>query len=111
MKKLEHVELSFHLPFYEIYFPADNFDESLPKKPTELLELCQEMIMKIDLDLLLLEFETTKTNQGDIYIFYASNKKDSFIYFDFHKESTDQMAVIQLGVCIKTEEKTVIKKN
>jgi hypothetical protein len=109
MKKPEYVELSFHLPFYEIYFPADNFDESLPKKPTELLELCQEMEIKIDLDFLLLEFETTKTNQGDIYIFYASNKKDSFIYFDFHKGSTDQMAVIQLGVRIKTENKTDIK--
>ncbi len=109
MKKPEHIELSFHLPFYEIYFPADNWDVSLPKKPTELIELCQEMAIKIDLEFLLLEYEATKTNQGDIYIFYPLNKKDSFIYFDFHKDPTDQMAMIQLGVRIKTEDKTTIK--
>jgi hypothetical protein len=109
MKKPEHVELSFSLPFYELYFPADNWDENLPKTPIELLELCQEMEIKIDPEFLYTQFDTTKINQGDIYIFYSSNQQDSFIYFDFHKDPTDQMAMIQFGVRTKTENKKKIK--
>ena len=109
MKKPDYVELSFSMPFYEMYYPVDNWDESLPKKPTVLLELCQEMSIKIDLEFLFSEFEATKVNQGNIYIFYRSDKKESFIYFDFFKDLTDQMAMIQLGVRIKTVNKTAIK--
>ncbi len=109
MKKPEFVELSFSLPFYEIYFPADNWDENLPKKPIELLELCEVMAIKIDPEFLYSEFETTKINHEGIYIFYPLDRKDIFIYFDFYKDPTDQMAMIQFGVRIKTENKTIIK--
>ena len=109
MKKPEFVELSFIMPFYEMYFPVDNWDENLPKKPKELIDLCKEMKINIDVEFLYSEYNTTKINQGNSYIFYKSTKKDSFIYFDFHKDPTDQMAMIQLGVRVKTEYKTKIK--
>lgn len=109
MQKPKYVELSFSLPFYELYFPVDNWDENLPKTPTELVELCQAMTIKINTEFLFSEYEKTKINQGDIYIFYSNNTKENFIYFDFLKHQTDQMAMIQLGVRIKTEDKTAIK--
>ena len=111
MEKPEYVELSFSMPFYEMYYPVDNWDESFSKKPPVLLELCHAMSIKIDLEFLFSEFEDTKINQGNIYIFYLSDKNESFIYFDFFKDPTDQMAMIQLGVRIKIVNKTAIKKN
>jgi hypothetical protein len=66
MKKPEYVELSFSLPFYELYFLTENWDETLPKTPTELLELCQEMEIKIDPEFLYTQFDTTKINHGNI---------------------------------------------
>jgi hypothetical protein len=107
--KTEYVELEFSMPFYEMYFPDTWNDSNLPKNPFELTELCDSMSIILDTDFLYKEYEATKYKKGDIYIFYPDNNSNIFIYFDLYKDQYDQMAMIVLGVRIKTVNKSIIK--
>jgi hypothetical protein len=109
MIKPEYVELEFSMPFYEMYFSDTWNDGNLPKNPFELTELCDSMGIILDTDILYKEYEAAKYKEGDIYIFYLNNNKDIFIYFDLYKDQYDQMAMIVLGVRIKTVNKSIVK--
>ena len=80
------------MPFYEMYFPDTWNDNNLPRNPFELVELCDHLNIKVNTDFLYTEYETTEYKKGDIYIFYPSDRKDIFIYFDLLKDEHDQMA-------------------
>ncbi len=105
----EYVELEFMMPFYEMYFPDTWNDNKLPKNPFELIELCDYLNIKLDTDFLYDEYELTDYKKGDIYIFYPFDRKDIFIYFDLLKDEYDQMAMVLLGVRLKTVDKINIK--
>lgn len=105
----EYVELQFMLPFYEMYFPDTWNDNNLKRNPFELLELCKCLNIKLDTDFLYNEYESTENKKGNIYIFYSNNNKNFFIYFDFLKDEYDQMAMVLLGVRVKTIDKKRIK--
>ena len=105
----EYVELKFMMPFHEMYFADTWNDNELPKNPFELIELSDYLNIKLDTDFLYNEYELTNYKKGDIYIFYPSDRKDIFIYFDLFKDEYDQMAMILLGVRLKTVNKKNIK--
>ena len=101
--------MEFAMPFYELYFPDTWNDNNLEKNPFELIELSQELNIKLDIDFLFKTYEDTEYKKGDIYVFYQNNNKEIFIYFDLLKDEFDQMAMITFAVRIKTDIKNQVK--
>jgi hypothetical protein len=110
MIKPEYVELEFAMPFYEMYFPDTWNDNKLAQNPFELIELSAQLNIEIDTEFLFNEYERTQNQKDDIYIFYPSDRKDIFIYFDLRKDKYDQMAMVVVGVRIKTVDKRAAKQ-
>jgi hypothetical protein len=110
MTKPEYVELEFAMPFYEMYFPDTWNDNKLPKNPFELIELCEKLMIKLDTGFLYEEYEKTEYKKGDIYIFYATSDRDIFLYFDLLKDEYDQMAMVVIGVRIKTIDRETVRE-
>lgn len=110
MTKPEFVELEFALPFYEMYHPDTWNDKNLPRNPFELQELCEKLKIKLDTDFLYDAYENTEYKKGDIYIFYADATRDIFLYFDLLKDEYDQMAMVLIGVRVKTAEKEAVRE-
>ena len=106
----EFVEISFLMPFFELYYPADDWENETLKNTDDFMSLCNTMNVKIDVEKLKDIFLETKSGQGDIYVYYAKNTKDVFMTFDFAKDPTDQMATYVLGYRIKYENLEEIKK-
>lgn len=110
MKKPEFVELSFALPFYEIYFSDYWNDNSSPTIPLELLELCDCTNVELNTQFLYDEYVKLQDGQRDIFIFYSKSSKDIFLYIDLFKEDTDQVGMIIIEVRVKTIDKERIKR-
>lgn len=106
----DYVELEFAMPFYEMYFPDTWNDNKLSKNPFELIELSQKLNIILDTDFLYDSYEVTDYKSGDIYLFYQNNNKEIFLYFDLLKDEYDQMAMVNFGVRVKTENKREIKE-
>ena len=106
----EFVEISFLMPFFELYYPADDWENETLKNTDDFMALCNAMNVKIDVEKLKDTFLETKSRQGDIYVYFAKNTKDVFMTFDFAKDPTDQMATYVLGYRIKYENLEEIKK-
>ena len=98
MMILNYRQRLFTTPFYEMYFLDTWNDNKLPGNPLELIELSAHLDIKIDTEFLYSEYERTDYMKGDNYIFYASDRKDIFIYFDLHRDKYDQMAMVLLDV-------------
>jgi hypothetical protein len=94
----EFVEISFKMPFYDIYFEDHSWDEDkYEKEPTELIELCNVLGIELDTNFLYEEYNKNIYAGGDIYVFYAL-ENNSFIYFDLISDPTDQSAMVFIGI-------------
>ena len=106
----EFLEISFLMPFLELYYPADDWGNETLKNIDNFMALCNAMDVKMDAGKLKAIFLKTKSGQGDIYVYYAKGTKDVFMTFDFAKDPTDQMGTFVLGLRIKHENLEEIKK-
>lgn len=100
----------FNAIFFELYYPADDWENETRKNTDDFMSLCNHMNIKMDADKLKDVFLETKSGQGDIYVNFAKNTEDVFMTFDFAKDLTDQMATFVLGLRIKYENLEKIKK-
>jgi hypothetical protein len=95
----EFVEISFKMPFYDIYFEDHSWDEDkYEKEPTELMELCDALAIEIDTNFLYEEYSKNIYAGGDIYVFYTVKNNNTFIYFDLIREPTDQSGMVFIGI-------------
>jgi hypothetical protein len=107
----EFVEVSFSMPFYDIYFEDESWDESkFEKCPTELLAICKALDIHIDTNLLYEEYNKNLYVGGDIHIFYSKENAESFIYFDLLRDKFDQMAMVFIGIRFQVSDLTSIKE-
>jgi hypothetical protein len=105
------VEVSFSMPFYDIYFEDESWDESKFKKcPTELLAICKALDIHIDTNFLYDEYNKNLYVGGDIHIFYSKENADMFIYFDLQRDKFDQMAMVFIGIRFRVKDLASIKE-
>lgn len=82
-RTLEFVEISFKMPFYDIYFEDESWDESkFDKSPNELLAICIALDIQIDTNFLFDEYNKNLYFGGDIHVFHSKKYDDTLIYFD-----------------------------
>jgi hypothetical protein len=107
----EFVEISFSIPFYDIYFEDESWDESkFEKCPTELLAICKALDIYLDTNFLYDEYNKNLYVGGDIHIFYSKENAESFIYFDLQRDKFDQMAMVFVGIRFRVKDLTSIKE-
>ncbi len=94
----EYIEISFQMPFYDLYFEDENWDESkVEKQPNELIEICKLLDIQIDTNFLYDEYNKNLYTGGDIHVFHSIKYAGTFIYFDLIRDKTDQMAMVFIG--------------
>ena len=107
----QFVEISFLMPFLELYYPANDWGNEAKKNTDNFMALCNAIGVKMDAEKLKDIFlERRETAGGDIYIYYAKGTKDVFMTFDLAIDPTDQMGTFVLGIRIKYVDLNKIKK-
>jgi hypothetical protein len=106
MTKPEYVEISFGMPFLELYYGEKWGINDIEKHPILLLKLCNKMDIEIDTNQLHDLFLSTEL----IVVLFAKSNKEVFITFDFKKDPTDQMGFCSIGIRYKTADVKHIEK-
>ncbi len=106
----EFVEISFLMPFLELYYPVDDWGNEAEKSTDNFMALCNAVGVKMDAEKLKEIFLNRREAGGDIYVYYAKGTKDVFMTFDLAVDPTDQMGTFVLGMRIKYQDLEAIKK-
>jgi hypothetical protein len=91
-----YVELSFGMPFYDLYFEGEW--ESTARNTKHLDNICTLLNIKINSNWLYELYGQIPINKGDIYVWHSANDAQQFILLNLYKPPTDQMAMITLGI-------------
>jgi hypothetical protein len=106
MQKPEYVEISFGMPFLELYYGKEWETNETEKNTTSLVELCEKLKIEINTNQLLDLFLHTEV----IAVLFAKFNKDVFLTFDCKKDPTDQMGFCKIGLRYKTVDILNIEK-
>lgn len=110
MQPPEFVELSFSLPFYELYFTDIWEDNPDKRNPHELIEISKALDIQIDMNNLFEIYDNEKIGTGDIWFAFSQNSKEVFLFFDLFKDPIDQMAMIRFGIRILQKDYVKMKE-
>jgi hypothetical protein len=108
----QYIEFSFHLPFFDLtHVSWASIDSSKERGDNhEIMAIAQWLDVALDTDVLLQRYGKQALDTGDVYVYYNANNPQIFLYFDLHKDPTDQCSMIQFGLRCPFEQREMAMK-